>query len=238
MLGIVIQLMFIIFALLVGGLVIGYIMINMRAHSLVLYEKIGDNRCIEKKYKMLEKLSKGTKEKVWVSVPWQPKVWVEAPKGENVNISAKGKKCAHGRLGKVHEKGMIEVQWLKPDINGDLDFQPLNHTAKNTIRNEVTESEKERNAGFSWRELQNTLVIGGILVIIVMGLIFVPKGLEQYQKVQQNQIEWTEQTKELQARNAQIMKILGEDLEEHNLDIELTQTAKEQTGQEVNSTGG
>lgn len=219
-----------------GGLVVTFILLNMRAHELTLYEVLGDGRSIEKKYKMLERMSKKSQEMVWISVPWQKKVWVEAPKTENVNMTDKGKKAAHARIAKKHEKGMIEVVWLRPDIIGNLNFKPLSHSAKNTIRNEYTEAYKERNEGFSFEKLAKAAFTGAVLVIIVMGLIMAPDIMGKVNSIQSTYLEWTSDMKEIQARQAQIMEAIGADLEGQGLEVKLVQTLKQQQGDEVNVT--
>jgi len=236
MIELIVPITLMIIALLVGGGVIAFILISMRAHELTLYEVLGDGRSIENKYKMIEKMSKRSRELVWVSVPWQKRLWMEAPKTENANISSKGKKCAHAKLAKRHEQGMIEVEWLKPDITNELDFKPLSHSAKNTIRNEYIESHKERNVGFSVEKLAKFAFTAMLLVIVLTGVIMAPDIIGKVNKIQSQYLEWSENVKEIQARQAQMAKALGTDLSDSGLKVKLIQTAKPQQGGSVNVT--
>jgi len=99
--------------LLIAALVVGVMLMAMKAHKLRLRDKANKQHYITD-YLMLEVKEKDTGAVIWKSVPWQPKIKIPAPPSDVIDIGKRGKKVVEAHLINPPGKdGLAEVVWVR-----------------------------------------------------------------------------------------------------------------------------
>jgi len=222
-----------------GFFSVQFILAWMRTHRLVLKESLKDYNQSQV-YWCYESTDKSGN-KWWKSVFWQPKVRVQAPPNNVLEVTTRGRKFAHAYLINKDKKGLCEVVWnkdsglkkesvlTKDDVKFMVGYQPFTATDRKVLSSEYKKAEEQKRKGFMRPEFVLPFTAIMVLAVIVISLFvfwgdIAKPALDSHriaQNIQGQNVELVNSVNSISNNLREVAKALGVKIQDLKDQVEL-----------------
>jgi hypothetical protein len=230
-------LLIMLFAVVGGAAAIILILTWLRSHRLRIRDPMNQKQYIEE-YWMVEKKDRKTGIMNWKAVFWQPKLIVEKPPKEALDVGKRGRKYAECyKLSEdefvwIQDKGikvefdesgkMVAKEILDDGTFKTIDtFKPFTATQRQVLINQNLKANDMTKKVWGSTEILNAALIGGYIMIIALILLFGGDLLAEYSGVRQEAKSMMQMNQDIMRSNALLAQSLGVKIDD--LDIIIAQ---------------